>query len=109
MAEQANVKPDLGSLRIEDHKRGASRAGKRVVVVLVVLAVVLAIVGGIYAYIPRTPAVEVATVEQTETGPQVLLNASGYVTPQRRATVAAKITGRVTGVFFTEGMHVRKG
>ena len=36
-------------------------------------------------------------------------SASGYVTPQRRATVAAKITGRVTGVFFTEGMHVRKG
>jgi RND family efflux transporter MFP subunit len=31
------------------------------------------------------------------------------VTPQRRATVAAKITGRVTGVFLTEGMHVQKG
>lgn len=52
---------------------------------------------------------QVATVDAPDSGPQALLNASGYVTPQRRATVAAKITGRVTGVFFTEGMHVRKG
>jgi len=37
------------------------------------------------------------------------LNASGYVTPRRRATVAAKITGRVTGVFFDEGNNVKEG
>jgi len=42
-------------------------------------------------------------------GRQSLLNASGYVTPRRRATIAAKITGRVTGVFFDEGTHVRQG
>jgi RND family efflux transporter MFP subunit len=41
-------------------------------------------------------------------GRQSLLNASGYVTPRRRATIAAKITGRVTGVFFDEGTHVRQ-
>ncbi|HEU5451337.1 MAG TPA: efflux RND transporter periplasmic adaptor subunit [Terriglobales bacterium] len=109
MAEQLQVKPDLGSLRIDEHKRGSRRAGKRIAIVLVALLAVLAIAGGVYAYIPRTAAVQVATVEQADNGPQVLLNASGYVTPQRRATVAAKITGRVTGVFFTEGMHVRKG
>ena len=109
MAEQAHLKPDLGALRIDDHKRGSRRAGKRIAVVFVAVVVVLAIAGGVYAYIPRTPAVEVATVQPADAGPQVLLNASGYVTPQRRATVAAKITGRVTGVFFTEGMHVRKG
>ena len=109
MAEETQVKHDLGSLRIDDHKRGSGRAGKRIAVVAVALLVVLAIAGGVYAYIPRTPAVQVATVEQARSGPQVLLNASGYVTPQRRATVAAKITGRVTGVFLTEGMHVRKG
>ena len=101
--------PDLGGLRIDDHKRGSSTAGKRIAVVFILLLVVLAIAGGVYAYMPRTTTVEVATVERPDTGPQVLLNASGYVTPQRRATVAAKITGRVTGVFFTEGMHVRQG
>ncbi|MGH9523100.1 MAG: efflux RND transporter periplasmic adaptor subunit [Terriglobales bacterium] len=101
--------PDLGALRIDDHKRGAGSAGKRIAVILVALVAVLAIAGAVYAYMPRTPAVEVATVQRADTGPQVLLNASGYVTPQRRATVAAKITGRVTGVFFTEGMHVHQG
>lgn len=109
MTEEVQMKPDLGSLRIDDHKRSSGGAGKRIAVLLVGLVVLLAIGGGVYAYIPRAAAVEVATVQQPDNGPQVLLNASGYVTPQRRATVAAKITGRVTGVFFTEGMHVRQG
>ena len=42
-------------------------------------------------------------------GREALLNASGYVTPRRRATIAAKITGRVTGVFFDEGTRVSEG
>src|SRR5579863_8207584 len=104
-----SIKPDLGSLRIDDHKRSAGSAGKRIGVIFAVLLGALVIAGGVYAYMHQTPAVVVAEAEKQDTGPQALLNASGYVTPQRRATVAAKITGRVTGVFFTEGMHVQKG
>jgi len=37
------------------------------------------------------------------------LNASGYVTPRRRATVAAKVTGRVERIFAEEGLHVKAG
>src|SRR5579863_2030711 len=103
------VKPDLGALRIDAHKRGARKAGKRIAIILVVLLAALVTVGGVYAYMHQTPSVQVATADAPTTGPQALLNASGYVTPQRRATVAAKITGRVTGVFFTEGMYVHKG
>lgn len=99
----------MGALRIDDHKRGSRKAGKRIAIIFLVLLGALVIVGGVYAYRHQTPSVQVATVDAADTGPQALLNASGYVTPQRRATVAAKITGRVTGVFFTEGMHVRKG
>src|SRR5690348_5412469 len=106
---EESIKPDLGSLRIDDHKRGVGSAGKRIAVIFVVLLVGAVIAGGGYAYMHRAPSVEVATVDPPATGPQALLNASGYVTPQRRATVSAKITGRVTGVFFTEGMHVNKG
>jgi hypothetical protein len=105
---EAPEKPDLGGLRIEAHKRGSRKAGKRIAIILFVLLAALVIVGGVYAYMHQTPSVQVATVDAPDTGPQALLNASGYVTPQRRATVAAKITGRVTGVFFTEGMHVHK-
>ncbi len=103
------VRPDLGALRIDAHKRGAKKSGARITIILFVLLAALVIVGAVYAYMRQTPSVHVATVEAPETGPTALLNASGYVTPQRRATVAAKITGRVTGVFFTEGMHVNKG
>ncbi len=108
MAE-APAKPDLGALRIEAHKRGSRKAGKGIAIILFVLLAALLAVSGVYAYIHRTPSVQVVTVDAPDTGPQALLNASGYVTPQRRATVAAKITGRVTGVFFTEGMRVHKG
>ena len=106
---EVTVKPDLGGLRIDAHKRGSRKAGKRIVLVLFILLVAFLITGGVYAYMHQMPSVQVATADAPETGPQALLNASGYVTPQRRATVAAKITGRVTGVFFTEGMHVHKG
>jgi RND family efflux transporter MFP subunit len=106
---ETSVKPDLGALRIDAHKRGTRKAGKRIAIVLFVLLAVLVTVGGVFAYMHRTPTVQVVTADAPDTGPQALLNASGYVTPQRRATVAAKITGRVTGVFFTEGMRVHKG
>ena len=106
---EAPVRPDLGGLRIDAHKRGSRNAGKGIAIGFFVLLVALVIVGGVYAYVHQTPSVQVATVDAPDTGPLALLNASGYVTPQRRATVAAKITGRVTGVFFTEGMYVHKG
>ncbi|HEV2276605.1 MAG TPA: efflux RND transporter periplasmic adaptor subunit [Acidobacteriaceae bacterium] len=103
------AKPDLGALRIDAHKRGSRKAGKRIAIVFFVFLAGLLVAGGVYAYMHQAPSVQVAAADAPDTGPQALLNASGYVTPQRRATVAAKITGRVTGVFFTEGMHVRKG
>jgi len=106
---EAPVKPDLGALRIDAHKRGARQAGRRIAIILFVLLSALVIVGGVYAYMHQAPSVQVATVDAPNTGTRALLNASGYVTPQRRATVAAKITGRVTGVFITEGMRVHQG
>jgi RND family efflux transporter MFP subunit len=38
-----------------------------------------------------------------------VLNASGYVTARRRATVSSKITGKVVEVNVEEGMAVRRG
>lgn len=103
-----SIQHDLGSLRIDDRKRKAGSAGRRIGIILGVLAL-LVISGGFYAYIRQAPTVEVAEAQLQDSAVPALLNASGYVTPQRRATVAAKITGRVTGVFFTEGMFVHNG
>lgn len=101
-------KHDLGSLRIDDRARTSGKSGKRVAIILVVLTLLVAAGAALFFWKGRTPLVEVA-VARTASDPraQALLNASGYVTPRRRATVAAKITGRVTGVFFDEGVHVR--
>ena len=38
-----------------------------------------------------------------------VLNASGYVTARRRATVSSKITGKVVDVLVEEGMRVKAG
>tara|TARA_B110000263_G_scaffold246849_1_gene258592 strand:- start:44 stop:1186 length:1143 start_codon:yes stop_codon:yes gene_type:complete len=38
-----------------------------------------------------------------------VLDASGYVTARRQATVSSKITGKVMEVFIEEGMFVKKG
>ena len=38
-----------------------------------------------------------------------MLNASGYVTARRRATVSSKVTGKLVEVLVEEGMAVREG
>ena len=53
---------------------------------------------------------EVATVTERAAGTQAsVLNASGYVTARRRATVSSKVTGKVIEVNVEEGMAVREG
>jgi RND family efflux transporter MFP subunit len=101
-----SLKPDLGSLRIGDTKRNAARSSKRWLWLLLgVLALILLAVAA-SAFRDRKPEVEVATVSKPANGPAGVLNASGYITPRRRATIAAKITGRVTSVMFDEGTRV---
>jgi len=42
-------------------------------------------------------------------GRTTVLNASGYVTARRQATVSSKVTGKVTEVLIEEGLAVREG
>jgi RND family efflux transporter MFP subunit len=111
MATPANApRHDLGSLRIGEGQRKGSGMGKRVVYAAIPVLIFAGIVAGAYALRSQKPIVEVAAAAKPEAGgPQTALNASGYITPRRRATIAAKITGRVTGVFFDEGTRVAQG
>jgi HlyD family secretion protein len=101
--------PDLSALKIDDHHRTPSgRGGKGWIVALIVLIVIAG--GAVFAFRPRPETVEVMTVHASSTNaPATLLNASGYVTPRRRSTIAAKITARVTAVYADEGMRARAG
>ena len=102
-------KPDLGSLRIHDGQRTKSGMGKRIFFASIPVVIFAAIVATAFALRKQRPVVEVATAAKPDAGgPQTALNASGYITPRRRATIAAKITGRVTGVFFDEGTRVKQ-
>jgi RND family efflux transporter MFP subunit len=99
---------DLGSLRIDDSHRSSSSWGKRLSIFFGLLVVLGGLSGAVFTFWNQKPVVEVTIVQKSANngGREALLNASGYVTPRRRATIAAKITGRVTGVFFDEGTHV---
>lgn len=101
---------DLASLKIHDASRSRGGAGKFWGIFAAALGVLLLVAGGVFALKNRAPVVEVAVARPAgDPAQQTLLNASGYVTPRRKATIAAKITGRVTGVFFDEGNRVKEG
>ena len=106
----SELKDDLAALRIE---REPVTAGSRRWVGWVVALVVLALLGaGAWIWLTRERPVEVQTAAVTvrAAGTQAaVLNASGYVTARRRATVSAKITGKVVEVNVEEGMAVKEG
>lgn len=103
-------KPDLGSLRIHDGQRAKSGMGKRILYAAIPVIIFGAIVATAFALRSQKAVVEVATAAKPGSeGPETALNASGYITPRRRATIAAKITGRVTAVYFDEGTRVKEG
>ncbi len=107
---EIHSKADLGSLRIADSHRSGGKTGKVLGYAAAVIGAVVIIAGLALGFRNQTPAVEVVTAQKPDVGGRsAILNASGYVTPRRRATIAAKITGRVTGVFFDEGTHVHAG
>jgi len=103
------LKPDLASLRIHDTKRTSTGSGKRWVWIVLALIVLVLIAAAASAFLNHKTEVQVANSAKPATGPTGVLNASGYITPRRRATIAAKITGRVTGVHFDEGTRVTEG
>jgi RND family efflux transporter MFP subunit len=107
----ASLKDELASLKI-DHNARAS-GGRGGLLVLVLLIVVAAAAGGwFYTQRAQAASVKLGTVTAaTGSGGSAgaVLNASGYVTARRRATVSSKVTGKVLEVFVEEGKAVKKG
>jgi RND family efflux transporter MFP subunit len=104
-----DLKDDLAALRIE---REPDRPARRWVAWLVTLVIVAAGGYAAWRWISRERPIEVetATVSERAAGAQAaVLNATGYVTARRRATVASKITGKLIEVNVEEGMAVRQG
>lgn len=108
----------LDALRIDrsgEEAAGASGRRRTLVILAVTTALVLAAAASAW-WLTANRAVEVETVEARAVstgagggGPATVLNASGYVTARRQATVSAKVTGRVREVLVEEGMKVAEG
>jgi RND family efflux transporter MFP subunit len=71
----------------------------------------LVLLGGLVAaFKSRKPVVEVAAARPAgDVRVDALLNASGYVTPRRRSSVAAKVTGQIKEIYAEEGLRVKVG
>jgi HlyD family secretion protein len=110
MSSVADSIDDLSALRIE---REPLKVNRRAWMKWVMLFVILGLGGGgAYAWLNRERPVdvEVATVTERAAGTHAsVLNASGYVTARRRATVSSKVTGKLIEVNVEEGMQVRQG
>src|SRR5687767_5768101 len=100
----------LKELRIDRNGRPPRPGGRRLVVAAVVL-LVLAAAGWVAWARYRVPVVRtVAARAAAPAGASAsVLDASGYVTARRAATVSAKITGKVTEVLIEEGQRVAEG
>ena len=104
-------RPSLDELKID--RRDAPARGFSPSWWLVPLVVALAAIAW-FIWLRPAAVIEVRTAAATEyrqgeSKAGTVLNASGYVTARRQATVSSKITGRVVDVLIEEGMDVEEG
>ena len=104
----------LQQLRIERHQREDQATGPRrwpwIAAAVVVLLVLLAGAGWLVLAkraVPVLTAMAVVPTSAAATG--AVLQATGYVTARRQATVSAQITGTLTAVLIEEGDRVTAG
>src|SRR5438270_11523234 len=110
MSSSTPPQHDLSSLRIDDRSRPASKAGRRLGLFAAAVGALLLLGSLSLAFRSQKPVVEVGTARPASGAKAgALLNASGYITPRRRATVAGKVTGRGEETFAEEGRHVECG
>ena len=104
----------LQQLRIDRREPEPRGGAARFVAIAVALLVVLALAAGGWWFLRGGKAVVVDTATAVAptaaaSGPQSVLQATGYVTARREATVSAQITGTLTEVLIEEGEHVQAG
>jgi RND family efflux transporter MFP subunit len=102
-------KSNLDQLRID---REPEEEPGRAHWIFVPIAVVIAAAAVAWLLLKPGSAVEVRTAVARSVDSQAagtVLNASGYVTARRQATVSSKVTGKVVEILIEEGMEVEAG
>lgn len=105
----------LQKLRLQPEERDSASTGQRRRWVAITMTAALLVVAAKVAasYMGRNDrlGIEAATAiaPAGEVSPSSILQATGYVTARREATVSAQITGTLTEVLIEEGDHVKTG
>lgn len=102
----------LGKLRIERGQREDHRSPARwwwIAGTLAVLAAAIALAWWLWPGRSIEVRTATAVASGADIGPAAVLQATGYVTARRQATVSAQITGTLTEVLIEEGERVEQG
>ncbi len=114
-SQKAVNKSDLlNELRIDKTQREDHGAGARWPLIAGALALLIVLLGAAaWYFLPGAKPFEVeaatASAPSANGGDTAVLQATGYVTARREATVSAQITGTLTDVMIEEGDHVQEG
>lgn len=100
--------PDLARLSINRELLARPRRRRRWT--WLVIGVLLLVAAAWWWTRPRSVSVQTVSVVTTYPSQQyVVLNATGYVVPQRKAAIASKATGRLEWLGVAEGSRVKAG
>jgi len=112
MTSETDKKALLGQLRIDRTADGRAAVPRAWWIAAGAVAVVVALgLAALWLLRGAGVEVEVATAEPPAQGggATAILQATGYVTARREATVSTQITGTLTQVVIDEGDHVNEG
>ena len=102
----------IHQLRIDRSDREQTGTGRRKIWLPAVIAVVV-IAAAAVLLLTRNSAIQVseatAVAASAASQPAAILQATGYVTAEREATVSSQIAGQLSHVYFEEGEHVHRG
>ena len=102
---------DLSKLKIDKSKVMFRPRRLRKTLYLMLLVITLIILGILYFKGVFAPALEVQVATVTQVYPSqdfTVLNASGYVVPQRKSALASKVTSQLIWLGVEEGSRVKK-
>lgn len=101
----------LEGLRIDRSKGNRSTDRRWWPKILVLVGILLIVAGLVWIFLGRTVSVRTTTAAPAASsmGAGSVLQATGYVTARRQATVSAQITGALTAVLIEEGDRVARG